>query len=283
MRLGRKIFWGFVILWLVLTAFLFFLSDKWAGAAPMANSRNKQASVVTAENFETMLRQSLENNPQILLDFLEKHSEAVLDIAQQGSNQRRHRALRSQWENDLKIPKSPAISGKPVMGNPEAPVTIVAFSDFTCPYCKQAYETVRQIMVQYADQVRYVFMHYPLENSGMARKAAEFHVAASFQGADKAWMLYEILFQRSDDIIENGSKALVDAAKEVGLDMDQLSKDLKKKSTAAIVDADMAEGERLGVQGTPYFLVNDLILRGALSPDIFAEAIQMALQASKKK
>ena len=72
----------------------------------------------------------------------------------------------------------------------------------------------------------------------------------------------------------------VNAAKDAGLNMKKLAADVKRKDVRAEVDADIAEGQRIGVQGTPYFLINNLVARGALSSDLFKEAINMALQAA---
>ena len=280
MSLGRKIFWAFVALWLLLTAYLLFLSDRWASAAQTANAAAPAA--VTVENFPNLLRETLQKNPDLLLSILRENSESVLDIAQEGSNQRRHKALLNQWKADLTQPKQVKLDGRPILGNPEAPVTIVAFSDFTCPYCQQASESIRKVMEVNKGKVRYVFKHFPLDNSGIARLAAEYHVAAALQGDDKAWAFYDLLFARRADVIKNGLPAIQKAAQDAGLDMKKLNADAKKKDVRAEVDADMEEGVRLGVQGTPYFLINNLVARGSLSPELFTEAVNMALQTSGK-
>ncbi len=283
MSLGRKIFWAFVILWLVLTVYLLLLSDHWASAASVAtDAKSAPPIVVTSKNFPDLLRETLRKNPEILLSILRENSESVLDIAQEGSNQRRYNALREQWKSDLKQPKKVDISGMPVRGNPNAPVTVVAFSDFTCPYCQQASETIQAVLKQNGDTVRYVFKHFPLDKDGLARKAAEYHAAAVLQGADKAWAFYDILFERRNEVLQDGIPAIEKAAADAGLNIRQLTADLKTKAIAEAVEADVAEGTRLGIQGTPCFLVNNLFIRGSQSPEIFNEAIMLALQASKK-
>lgn len=281
MRLGRKIFWAFVILWLVLTAYLLLLSDKWASAATEAHAAAPFA--VTSENFPDLLRETLQKNPDLLLSILRENSESVLDIAQEGSNQRKRKALLNQWKMDITQPKQINLEGFPIRGNVNAPVTIVAFSDFTCPYCQQAATTIRTVLKQNEGKVRYVFKHFPLDKTGTAQKAAEYHVAASLQGEDKAWALYDLLFERRSDVLKRGVPAIEEAARDAGLDMKKLAADLKKKSIAAAVDADIEEGTRLGVQGTPYFMVNNLVVRGSISPSLFNEAIKMALQATGKQ
>lgn len=280
MRLGRKIFWAFVLLWIVLTAYLLLLSEKWASAANQAHAAAPFA--VTSENFPDLLRETLQKNPDLLLSILRENSESVLDIAQEGSNQRRHKALLNQWKMDIAQPKEIHIEGMPIRGNVDAPVTIVAFSDFTCPYCQQSAATIRSVMEQNEGKVRYVFKHFPLDKDGIAHKAAEYHVAAALQGNDKAWALYDLLFERRNEVLKRGIPAIEEAARDAGLDMKKLASDLKKKSIAAAIDADIEEGTRLGVQGTPYFLVNNLVIRGSLSARLFNEAIAMALQATGK-
>ena len=115
---------------------------------------------------------------------------------------------------------------------------------------------------------------------GAARLAAEYHVAAARQDPELAWKFYDLLFARRADVLKDGEPAIVNAAKDAGLNMKKLAADVKRKDVRAEVDADIAEGQRIGVQGTPYFLINNLVARGALSSDLFKEAINMALQAA---
>ena len=253
-----KILWAFLIIWLILTAYLLFLSNKWASAATPSYAAS---SAVTTDNFAELLRETLQKNPDLLLSVLRENSEAVLDIAQEGSNQRRHKSLIAQWKAD-------------------APVTIVAYSDFTCPYCQQAAGTMEKVLKENQGKIKYVFKHFPLETTGVARLAAEYHVAAARQDPELAWKFYDLLFARRADVLKDGEPAIVNAAKDAGLNMKKLAADVKRKDVRAEVDADIAEGQRIGVQGTPYFLINNLVARGALSSDLFKEAINMALQAA---
>ena len=262
----RKILWAFLIIWLILTAYLLFLSNKWASAATPSYAAS---SAVTTDNFAELLRETLQKNPDLLLSVLRENSEAVLDIAQEGSNQRR-----------LNQPKEVDIKARPSRGAPDAPVTIVAYSDFTCPYCQQGAATMEKVLKENQGKIKYVFKHFPLETTGAARLAAEYHVAAARQDPELAWKFYDLLFARRADVLKDGEPAIVNAAKDAGLNMKKLAADVKRKDVRAEVDADIAEGQRIGVQGTPYFLINNLVARGALSSDLFKEAINMALQAA---
>ena len=273
----RKILWAFIILWLILTAYLLFLSNKWASAATPSYAAS---ATVTTDNFAELLRETLQKNPDLLLSVLRENSEAVLDIAQEGSNQKRHKALLTQWKAELGQTKDVDVKNRPFRGAADAPVTIVAYSDFTCPYCQQGAATMEKVLKENQGKVKYVFKHFPLEATGTARLAAEYHVAAARQDAELAWKFYDLLFERRADVLKLGEPAIAAAAKDAGLNMKKLAADVKKKDVRAEVDADIAEGQKLGVQGTPYFLINNLVARGALSSELFREAVNMALQAA---
>lgn len=113
-----QILWAFLIIWLILTAYLLFLSNKWASAATPSYAAS---SAVTTDNFAELLRETLQKNPDLLLSVLRENSEAVLDIAQEGSNQRRHKSLIAQWKAELNQPKEVDIKDRPFRGAADAP------------------------------------------------------------------------------------------------------------------------------------------------------------------
>ena len=238
------------------------------------------AQNVTDENLAQILRQVLREKPELVMEVLRQNSETVLDIAQQGSTVRRKRALEAQWREDLKQPKKMALDNRPVLGPVDAPVTIVAFSDFTCPYCEQGAHTVQQLMNSYGLKVRYIFKHMPLGKDTPSRLASEYVVAAGFQNAEKAWKLYEACFNQRERLSTEGETFLKQSAEKLGLNVQKLVTDAKSKKTREIIDEDMADGKRLGVEGTPYFLVNDLVIRGALPQELFRGAVDLALEKS---
>lgn len=241
------------------------------------------AQPVTDENLARMLRKVFQEKPELVMEVLRRNSESVLDIAQQGSTLRRKRSLEAQWREDMKQPKKVALENRPAKGPATAPVTIVAFSDFTCPYCQQGAATLARILSDYGGNVRYVFKHMPLGKDTPGRMASEYFVAAALQSPEKAWKLYNEFFEQRERLIAEGEPFLKEAAKGAGLNMQKLAADLKSKKITAIIDEDLADAQRLGVEGTPYFLVNNLVVRGALSYDLFKDAVDMALSQAKKK
>lgn len=131
-------------------------------------------------------------------------------------------------------------------GSATAKVTIVEWSDFQCPACRQAVPLVKDILEKYPEQVRLVYRQFPLTQiHQQAMAAAELAEAAYVQG--KFWEMHDVLFKRQDEWTENGDK-LVDYRQELGISSGETYKDK--------IDQDVSEGRRLGVNATPTFFVN---------------------------
>lgn len=237
------------------------------------------ATPVTDDNLREMLQKVLRENPELVLDVLRDNSEAVLDVAQQGSNLRRKNALREQWKNDLKQPKSVKLTDRPLLGAAKAPVRIVAFSDFTCHFCQQASRTLEKLMDEYGNKVSLVFKSLPQDADGPSALAVTYFVALAQQDQAKAWKFHNALFANRDKLISEGEEFLRKTAKDLGADMRRLDRDRNSRKVKDIIKEDLEDAEKLAVEGTPYFLVNDLVVRGALPPDLFKSAIEMALSA----
>lgn len=244
------------------------------------------ATPIRAEAADTNVRQQLETilreNPKLLMDVLRENSEELFLIMREGSQKAQRRAITAQWQADLDVPKTVNLKGHIVRGNPDAPVTIIAFSDFTCPYCEQASYTVNTILKHYGNTVRFIFKNFPLASHEHARLASEYFVAAGKQDAAKAWEFYDAVFASRAVLVADGEQFLKDTAASVGLDVKRLAKDAQSPEVKALIDQDTAEAQALGFSGTPYFLVNNIVMRGALPFDLFSEAVEMALEHANK-
>lgn len=161
-------------------------------------------------------------------------------------------------------------------GEANAPVSLVEFSDFQCPFCGRAYATVEEILKNYPGKVKLTFVQFPLPMHPNAQKAAEASLCANDQG--KFWQLYDVMFKNQTAL---EVPKLKDYAKQVGLDVAKFEACLDSGTKAADVKKDQAMGEKLGVQSTPTFFVNGLELEGALPYDDFAQAIDDELANSK--
>ena len=150
------------------------------------------------------------------------------------------------------------LGDSPAIGGSQAKVTVVAFSDFQCPFCQRAAKTLEQLRKEYGDELRVVFKHRPLPFHDRARPAALAAEAAAQQG--KFWEMHDALFatpaQLSDADLER-------VAQDLGLDVERWRKDARSERTRARVDSDGRLADQLGVRGTPSFLINGHLLVGA--------------------
>jgi len=168
-------------------------------------------------------------------------------------------------------------AGRPERGGgANAPVTIIAFSDYECPFCGRAESTVNQVMSTYGDKVRLVFRDYPLPMHPHAHDAALAANCANAQG--KFWDYHNKLFTNQQAL--EGDK-LKQYAKDVGLDEGKFDKCLADKTFEPAVAKDVADGEKVGVTGTPAFFINGRMLSGAQPFDKFKEVIDDELQAHR--
>jgi len=161
----------------------------------------------------------------------------------------------------------------PVRGPANAPVTIVEFSDFQCPFCGRAEPLVEQVLKAYPDKVRLVYKNFPLTSiHPWALGAAKAAVAAAKQG--KYWQMHDILFANQTDL---RAEKLKEYAAKIGLDVPRWEKDMNSPQTDAAINADMELANSARVRGTPTFFVNGREVE-ARSFQSFKTMIDAALQ-----
>ena len=146
-----------------------------------------------------------------------------------------------------------------VRGSPDAPVTLVEYGDYECPYCGQAEVVIRELLDSFGDDLRYVWRHLPLNDVHThAQVAAEAAEAAAAQGA--FWPLHDRLLTNQDDL---GPRGLARRAEEAGLDGERFWDDLRRHAHADRIADDVASADASGVAGTPSFFVNGRRYDGA--------------------
>ncbi len=141
-----------------------------------------------------------------------------------------------------------AVGGSPFIGKASAPIAIVEYSDFQCPYCARATPALKEVQKKYPDKVRLVFKHFPLSFHKAAKPSAIASMAAADQG--KFWEFHDVLFE-NQRTLDPGKMA--EYAKQAGLNVEQFNKDMAAKQAeyAKAVDADFRQGQSVGVRGTP--------------------------------
>jgi protein-disulfide isomerase len=161
----------------------------------------------------------------------------------------------------------------PTRGPAAAPVSLVEFSDFECPYCAETAPVVQQLLAAYPTQVRFAFKHYPLPMHKESPLAHEAALAAGGQG--KFWEMYDLLFGGQDKLTRDD---LVAKARQLNLDVPRFTSDLDSRRFKPLVDADRQEGNRLGVDGTPFFFINGHAISGGVGLADFKKLIEAALE-----
>jgi len=175
----------------------------------------------------------------------------------------------------LERTRTPVAATGPARGPEDAPVTIIEFSDYQCPFCRRAEPTVKQVLEEYEGKVRFVFRHFPLDRiHPQARGASEAAACAAEQG--KFWEYHEELFTGNAQLDRPGLDA---AAAKTGLDAAAFKACVDSRKTQALVEADVKDGEAAGVSGTPAFFINGIPLRGALPLEEFKRVIDEELAA----
>ena len=186
--------------------------------------------------------------------------------------------LRSQAgvEVLLETPRVDVATNGSAIGPMEAPITIVEFSDYQCPFCQRAEPTVKQVLRQYEGKVRFVFKHFPLESiHPLARGASEAANCAEDQG--RFWEYHERVFAAANGL---EPAALEGYARELELDLETFRACMAEKRHAARVTDDLADGTNAGVNSTPTFFVNGIKLKGAQPFSEFQRIIEAELAAS---
>ena len=166
-----------------------------------------------------------------------------------------------------------AAAGRPAKGPENAPVTLIEFSDFQCPYCANLSKTLQRVVADYGNDVRLVYRQFPLTQiHPYAEGAAEASLCAAEQG--HFWEMHDLMFFDQRQLTEEGLKA--DAAK-LQLDSTNFVQCLNSHRYAGKISEDLREGATLGVSGTPAVFINGRLLTGAQSYEELAKVIQEEL------
>lgn len=205
-------------------------------------------------------------------------------LQQQRSGQARTEFLASlKKKYDVKILLEPPrekveVADAPTRGPANAPVTIVEFSDFECPFCGRITPTLKQVEDTYGSKVRVAFRQFPLSIHPHAQKAAEASLCAKEQG--KFWEMHDAMFGDQRNL---GVDALKEKAGKIGLDADKFAKCLDSGEVADMVAADMQAGQEAGVTGTPALFINGRLVSGAVPYDQIAQVIDDELSRNGAK
>ena len=217
------------------------------------------------------LKEAVEKDPSIVFSAIEKDPEKFMDIVQKAAKDAQAKnAQKAQQEEtakrdaEFKNPLKPEIEeGRAIWGPKDAPITVVEYSDFQCPYCSKGFQTVQDVKKAYEGKVRFVFKHLPLDFHPMAMPAAKYFEAIARQSPEKAYKFHDLVFSNQGELGSKKEAFLKETAKKAGADMKKLDKDLADSTLMARIQKDTAEAQSFGISGTPGFVINGVSLKGA--------------------
>jgi protein-disulfide isomerase/uncharacterized DUF497 family protein len=182
-------------------------------------------------------------------------------------------------ERSLEEPTLPLVNvveeNAPFLGGKEAAVTIIEFSDFQCPFCKDSQSTLKKVWQTYGNNVRLVFKYLPLEIHPQALSSARAAFCAGEQ--NNFWQYHDALFASDNLSLEAFNKM----ATELGLDLPRFKTCFDSELSRTVVLNDVQEARRLGINGTPTFIINGTLMRGAHNFDDFNAIIARKLKNSQ--
>jgi len=178
--------------------------------------------------------------------------------------------MRTSFEAVLTLPVSD--DRDHIQGPSDAPVTLVEYGDYQCPYCGAAYPIIKEVQARMGDRLRFVFRNFPITTAHpQAEQAAE---AAEEAGAqDRFWPMHDLLYENQRHLAEED---LLRYAGQLGLDVDSFGRDLAEHVQAARVREDFMSGVRSGVNGTPTFYINGVRHDDSYDVDTLLAALNRA-------
>jgi len=235
------------------------------------------------------IEKALVDNPDILVKVIEKNPSKILEALQKAAGsmkeemaKKRQDSEKKKMEESFSKPLIPNLAGLPVRGTAGAPLVLVEYSDFQCPFCSRAFQTVSELLKKYKGKIQFVYKHLPLSFHAQARLASEYYEAIMLQDKQKAFDFHDELYK---DVrkLQAGKKFLDQAAKKVGANVAKVQKDVTSAAVKKRVDDDLKEAGKFGFQGTPGFLLNGVPVKGAYPLEHFVTIVEELKKRGKVK
>lgn len=231
------------------------------------------------------VKKTLEEDPELLLEVLRENRFKLLELIQSTIDEEQALARQQQLKAAAANPLDPKLRTSSVVeGDAKAPITIIEYSDFLCPYCVRGHETMNALLDKYPGKIRLVYKHNPIKK-GAWSLAALYEAVAEVEPA-KATELKNILFSRQEDIHEAGEeqgevvRAIIS---ELGLDVSQLEGIARSQEVREAIKADTDELHAFNLSGTPMFIVGGVPVRGAVPMDEFEAVIELLQSQEQAK
>lgn len=211
--------------------------------------------------------QIIRENPQVILESVQAYEK---------SQQNRLQEARKSFLDSLKKNPQGIVGNSPITGNSIKSVVLVEFSDFECPFCSQAHTTVKQFINKHGNQVTLVYKHLPLvQIHAQALPAAKASWAAQQQG--KFWEYHNGLFEQQSTL---GEELYITLAKQLNLNLEKFNQDRNSQAAMTAIEKDINLAQTLGIQGTPFFIMNGKTFSGAVSLEEMEKVLEQVNSGS---
>ena len=248
------------------------------------------------------LKKVVEDNPDILYAAMRKDPVQFLKVADEVAEKAKAIQEQQQFETGFTNPLKPEIDEKRIIeGSKTAPITIVEYSDFQCPYCQQGHKTMLDLLKAYDGKVRVTMKNYPIDGRHpQARRMARLFEAMGTKDHAKAIQFQALLFERQEDFSPNEAEKkskseaefrtkydkrveadLAKIVKGMGYDYAELKKIGDSEAINTLIGQDETEAKKFGFSGTPGYVVNGVAVRGAYPLEAFKGIIDRHLAAKK--
>jgi protein-disulfide isomerase len=241
---------------------------------------------VSKDKIKTMLKE----NPDILTEAISANPEKFIDAlnaavkkAQGSQEQKREVEEKKKLEESFDKPLIANIRpDELIRGVKGAPIKIVEYSDFECPFCSRGFKTVLSVLEKYKGKVQFVYKHLPLSFHPQAMVASRYYEAIRMQSHEKAIGFHDAIYD-NQRALQNGEKFLKAQAKKLDVNMSKLAIDIKSEAVKTRIEQDVEEAAKYGFQGTPGFLLNGVPIKGAYPLSHFEKIINELKKRGKIK
>ena len=199
---------------------------------------------------------------QQVLQVIRKHPEVILESIRdfQKQQQKKEKQEKLSLLQSIKNNRKQFIRDSPTLGRKNSKEILIEFADFQCPYCADVHSTLKQFVANHEDDVMLVYKHYPLvQIHAESMTAATAAWAAHQQG--KFWQFHDFLFVHQNQL---GESLYLQAAKDLELDLTRFEQDRKSQDAHTAVQKDVELAEKLGISGTPFFVMKEETFSGAV-------------------
>ena len=241
---------------------LFLLSIAIAACISISgcNSSAQLTNNPTNPELEKQVLQILRDNPEAIIESVQAYQQE-----QQQQRQASQQEILQQFKNN----PQEQIGDSPTLGSTAQKIVLFEFSDFQCPFCAQAKENLKEFMDKHQDRVTLVFKHLPLTRiHPQAIPAAKAAWAAQQQ--EKFWEYHDALFEQQNRL---GEELYLEIANNLDLDIDKFNSDRQSEAATTSIETDVKLAQKIGVSGTPFFIMNGETFSGAVKVSQMEETL----------